>query len=121
MKANAIHRGLTHLFVTGAILGTQRTLGRWQTRHKVGSPARFLEVRDEAVTGREIAWSATETELVAELERFLEERIHGGAKPSSRERAGAAHPRAVRLLFRRPGSLDDHVLFRMKEWPACDT
>lgn len=116
MKVNAIHRGLTHLLVTGAILGAQQSLAKWQTKNKIASRARFLEVRDDAVTGLEIAWTRGGAELVSDLEGFLEARIHQGREADVVEARGR---RAVLGLFAAyfadPSLLDDHVLFRMKE------
>ena len=116
VKANAIHRGLTHLLVTGAILGTKKTLSRWVSRHKVASRARFLEIRDEAVGGDEVAWTRGGAALVADLERYLDARIRSGREADRIEARGR---RAVLGLFAAyfadPGLLDDHVLFRMKE------
>lgn len=116
MKANAIHRGLTHLLVTGAILGTQRTLAKWQAKHRVSTVARFHEVRDEAVTGSEVAWTRGGDDLVSDLERFLDARVHHGREAEDVEARGR---RAVLGLFAAyfadPGLLDDHVLFRMKD------
>jgi dGTPase len=116
MKANAIHRGLTHLLVTGAILGTQRSLARWQVQHRIAGRARFLELRDAAVTGVEITWTRGGDELVSDLERFLEARIHGGRDAEQVEARGR---RAILGLFAAyfadPALLDDHVLLRMKE------
>ncbi len=116
MKANAIHRGLTHLLVTGAILATEQTLAKWQAKHKVATAARFLEVRDTAVDGGEIGWTRGSAELIADLEAFLEARIHGGGEADRIEARGR---RALLGLFAAyfadPALLDDHVLFRMKE------
>jgi dGTPase len=116
MKANAIHRGLTHLLVTGAILGTKQTLAKWQAKHKVATPQRFLEVRDDAVMGHEVGWTRGGDALVADLERFLEARVHGGHEADRTESLGR---RAVLGLFAAyfadPALLEDHVLFPMKE------
>jgi dGTPase len=116
MKANAIHRGLTHLLVTGAILGTQQTLAKWQAKHRVMTRARFLDVRDGAVLGGEVAWTRGGSALVSDLERFLEARIHRGRAAEQVEARGR---RAVLGLFAAyfsdPGLLEDHVLFRTKE------
>ena len=116
MKANAIHRGLTHLLVTGAILGTQQALAKWQTKHKIASHSRFLELRDEAVTGVEVTWTRGGGDLLSDLERFLEGRIHVGRDAEQVEARGR---RALLGLFAAyfadPGLLDDHVLFRMKD------
>lgn len=116
MKANAIHRGLTHLLVTGAILGTQRTLAKWLAKHEIESRARFLELRDEAVSGSEITWTRPGCELVSDLERFLEECIQHGREAEQIEARGR---RALLGLFAAyfadPSLLDDHVLFRIKD------
>ncbi len=116
VKANAIHRGLTHLLVTGAILGTHRNLARWQAKHKAATRAQFLELPADAVTGDEVAWTRGGGELVADLERFLETRIQSGHEADQIEARGR---RALLGLFAAyfadPGLLDDHVLFRMKE------
>jgi dGTPase len=116
VKANAIHRGLTHLLVTGAILASQANLAKWQAKHKVTAAARFREVRDEAVVGGEIAWPRGGAALVEDLEGFLEARVHRG---SEAERVEARGRRALLGLFAAffadPALLDDHVLFRMKD------
>jgi dGTPase len=116
MKANAIHRGLTHLLVTGAILGTQQALAKWQAKHKIVNHGRFLELRDEAVTGFEITWTRGGAELVSDLERLLEARVHRGRDAEQIDGRGR---RALLGLFAAyfadPGLLDDHVLFRMKD------
>ena len=116
MKANAIHRGLTHLLVTGAVLGSQRALAKWQAKHKVATHDRFLEVRDEVVVGDEMTWTRGGAELVEDLERFLEERIRHGRDAEPIDARGR---RVVLGLFAAyfadPGLLDDHVLFRVKD------
>jgi dGTPase len=116
MKANAVHRGLTHLLVTGAILGSQVALARWRQKHKIETSRRFAEVRDDAVTGREIGWTRGGEPLLVDLEGFLEARVHRG---SEADRVEARGRRAVLGLFAAyfadPSLLDDHVLFRLKE------
>ena len=116
VKANAIHRGLTHLLVTGAILATQRSLAAWQAKHKIATRSRFLDVRDEAVTKSEVTWTRGGGALVGDLERFLDAHIHRGREADQIEARGR---RALLGLFAAyfsdPGLLDDHVLFRTKE------
>ena len=100
MKANAIHRGLTHLLVTDAIMESERRLAKRAAR------------RD----GGEIGWSRVGEALLVEIERFLDGRIHRGVEA---ERVLARGRRAVLGLFASffadPALLDDHVLLRMKE------
>lgn len=116
MKAAAIHRGLTHLLVTGLFLHSSRTLDAWARRHGVDAPRRFLEIRDAAVQGGEVALSEAGTRRLAELEAFLEARVHRGRD------ADRAEGRARRVLLGlaaayhyEPGLLEDHVLLRFKE------
>lgn len=100
MKANAIHRGLTHLLVTGSILGTRGRLDGFE-----GKPA-----------GGEVVASAGALRLLSDLEGFLERRVHRGAEAEKVEARGR---RAILGLFGAyysdPGLLDDHVLLRYKE------
>jgi dGTPase len=116
VKANAIHRGLTHLLVTGAILGSRESLARWAGRHGIDSPARFGQVRDEALTGTQIGWARGGEEIVSDLEAFLDARVLLGAEA---DRVEAVGRRAVHGLFAAyfadPSLLDDHVLLRAKE------
>jgi dGTPase len=116
VKANAIHRGLTHLLVTSAILGSKRTLASWAARHRVTTPSRYLEVRDRAVEGDEIGWSRGGGEIVADVERFLESRTQRGREADQVDARGR---RVVLGLFAGyfadPGLLEDHVLLRVRE------
>lgn len=117
VKANTIHRGLTHLLVTGSILGSQGVLARWSERHGVDSPERYRLVRDDAVRGGEITLQPAGVRLLEDLEGFLEGKVHRG---SEADRVEAVGRRAVLGLFAAfhadPGLLDDHVLLRFKEW-----
>jgi dGTP triphosphohydrolase len=66
--------------------------------------------------GHEVGWTRGGDALVADLERFLEARVHGGHEADRTESLGR---RAVLGLFAAyfadPALLEDHVLFRMKE------
>jgi dGTPase len=114
--ANAIHRGLTHLLVTGAILASQARLSKWQAEHKITSAARLREIGADVVAGSEIGWPKAGAALVDDLEAFLAARVHRGAEA---ERVEARGRRVVLGLFAAyfadPALLEDHVLFRMKE------
>jgi dGTPase len=116
MKANAIHRGLTHLLVTGAILASDARLRKWAARHGVEDAATFRRVRDEVLSGGEIGLSPAARRLLEDLERFLARRVHAGREA---DRVEALGRHAVLGLFAAyhadPGLLDDHVLLRYKE------
>jgi dGTPase len=116
MRANAIHRGLTHLLVTDAIVRSRARLERWARDHGVSDPQRFLEVADDAVTGREVTLSPAGSRLLADLEGFLESRVHRGFEA---DRVEARGRRVLLGLFAAyhndPGLLEDHVLLRFKE------
>ncbi len=116
MKANAIHRGLTHLLVTSAILASDGALGRWASRHGVAEPGQFLSVRDGAVDWGLVGLPPAVLRLLQDLEGFLEARVRRGAG------ADRVNGRGRRVLlglfaayFADPTLLEDHVLLRYKE------
>ncbi len=116
MKANAIHRGLTHLLVTGAILSSEPALARWGAKHGVEDSAAFLRVRDEAVGWGQIVLPAATLGLLEGLEGFLEAKVRRGFD------ADRVDGRGRRVLlglfaayFADPALLEDHVLFRYRE------
>jgi dGTP triphosphohydrolase len=116
MKANAIHRGLTHLFVTGAILVSGRALDRWADRHGVTDPGVFLAVPGDAVCGNEVGLGPAARQLLDELEAFLEARVRRGFEA---DRVDARGRRVVLGLLAAyhtdPTLLETHVLLRYKE------
>lgn len=116
VRANAIHRGLTHLMVTATILVSDRQLTRWAGRHAVRTATDFAKVRDASVQGDEIGMGRTMAGLLHELEGFLEMHVRRGFEA---ERVEARGRRVLLGLFAAyqadPGLLEDHVLFRFKE------
>ncbi len=116
MKANAVHRGLTHLLVTSAILSSEGALGRWAARHRVTDRESFFRARDEAVSWNEIGLPPKAEKLLAELEGFLASRVYRRAEA---DRVNGRGRRAVLGLISAcladPTLLDDHVLLRYKE------
>lgn len=116
MKANAIHRGLTHLLVTGAILHSGKALQRWAERHEVDGPERFEQLAGEAIRGNEVGLNDAGTRLVEDLEGFLETRVR---RRREAYRVDARGRRVVLGLLaayhQDPGLLDDHVLLRWRE------
>lgn len=116
MKANAIHRGLTHLLVTGAILAGGRTLERWAERHDVTDPDSFRAVRDDAVQGDEVGLSPTTRRLLEGLEAFLDERVRRGFEADRVDGRGRRVLRGLLAAFHTdPTLLEPHVLLRYKE------
>lgn len=116
IKANAIHRGLTHLLVTDAILSSGRSLERWARRHDVSDHGRFLEVRDAAATGDEIGLSPKASRLVEGLEAFVEKHVR---RSFAADRVDGRGRRVLLGLFAAyhadPVLLEPHVLLRYKE------
>ncbi len=116
VKANLIHRGLTHLLVTGAILACQQSLARWSARHGVKDRDSFRRARDGAVQGGEIAFTPALLRILQDLEGFLVARVHRGFAADRVEGQGR---RVVLGLFAAyhadPSLLEDHVLLRYKE------
>jgi dGTPase len=116
MKRNVLHRGLLHLLVTGAVVGSARALGRWAERHAVESPGAFRKVRDETVRGDEVDAPPEVRAMIDEVDGFLEARVRRTRDADRVDRRG----RHVLLgLFGAyhsdPLLLDDHVLLRFKE------
>jgi dGTPase len=116
MKAAAIHRGLTHLLVTGAIVRSAERLDAWSRDHAVDRAERFAASADEILAGDEIGLPPAAAELLGELESFVESRVRRGQAPDR------VHARGRRVLLgllaayhRDPLLLDDHVLLRWKQ------
>jgi dGTPase len=116
MRANAIHRGLTHVFVTAAILAGARTLDRWAERHGVTDPDSFHVVDDDAIQGNEVALPPATRRLLEELEGFVERRVH---RDYAADRVDGRGRRIVFGLIAAyhadPALLEPHVLLRYKE------
>lgn len=115
VRANAIHRGLTHLLVTGAVLASRRSLEAWAERNRVRSARDFLRVRDQAV-GSEIRLSDSGARMLGDLERFVERRVRRGEEADRFEvRAGLVVRGLVSALVREPRLLPTYVLLRFRE------
>jgi dGTPase len=107
VRRNAMHRGLTHLLVTAAILASETALQRLE--HAEVPLQEILAVRPVALPGAAAG-------LLQGLESFLEARLRRRAG-AEREERRARHV-VLGLLaayLADPRMLDDHVLFRFKE------
>jgi dGTPase len=115
MKANAIHRGLTHLLVTGAILTSEKGLERWSAKHTVRDLRSFRRAANQ-VQGDEIGLSTAGLRLLEDLEGFLEARVH---RSFEADRVRGRGRRTVLGLFAAyqsdPSLLEPYVLLRFKE------
>ena len=116
MKANAIHRGLTHMLVTGAVVNSEKRLSAWVKKHGVESYQRFREVRDDAIHGAEIALPKLALRQLEEIEGFLSRVLHRGYEA---DRVDSLGRRVVLGLhaayYHDPALLEDHVLLRYKD------
>jgi dGTPase len=109
VRANAIHRGLTHLLVTGSILTSEKNLDA-RTR---GGPR---DRTPPALTGREVDLSPAGRRLLEELEAFLEAGIRRGQEADRVEaRARNVVLGLVAAYHADPTLLEDHVLLRYRE------
>jgi dGTPase len=119
MKISAIHRGLTHLLVTGAILASGSSLERWAASRGVADRASFRRVRRDGVEGGEIRLPDSGWRLLQDLEGFLEATVRRGREA---DRVDGLGRRVVLGLFAAyhadPTLLEDHVLLRFKETAA---
>jgi dGTPase len=116
MKANAIHRGLTHLLVTSAILASESALARWASRNEVSDPESFARVRDGAVAWGAIGLPAAALRLLEDLEGFLEAKVRRGAEADRVDGRGRRAILGVLAAYLAdPTLLEDHVLLRYKE------
>jgi dGTPase len=116
MRINAIHRGLTHMLITDAVLSSARALERWAEKHGVQSPAAFRAVRDEQVGGHEIGLSGPGRKALDEIDDRLERRVrrvHTADRVSSRGRHVLLG--LFGACWADPLLLEDHVLLRFKE------
>jgi dGTPase len=103
MKANAIHRGLTHLLVTGTLVHSARRL---DTRAGDG----------EGFRGDEIGLAPQAVRLLEGLEAFLDRRVHRGYRADRVDARGRRVLLGLLAAYHRdPSLLEDHVLLRVKE------
>jgi len=116
VKSNVIHRGLTHLLVTGMVLASSRGLKRWSTKLEVGTARDIAELPDDAVSGDEIRLGRAVSSMLDDIEGYLESGVRRGFQF---DRVEARGRRIVLGLFAAyfadPSLLEDHLLLRFKE------
>jgi dGTPase len=116
MKANAIHRGLTHLLLTDAIVASGRALSRLCARHAITDARSFRTARDAAVGGAEIGPSTAGRRLLGELEGFLEARVRRGFDADRLDGRGRRIVLGLAAAYLAdPSLVETHVLVRYKE------
>ncbi len=116
IKANVIHRGLTHLMVTGIVVTSGRHLSRWAATHGIGDASGSTEPSADTLAGDEIRLGPKTTTLLVDLEGFLESAARRGYEA---DRVDGRGRRVILGLFAAyhadPVLLEDHVLLRFKE------
>jgi len=115
VKANLLHRGLTHLLVTATIQASLRRVRTWCRAMKVESHEDFLAARDE-LPAAVVAPASRIARLLDALRESLHAKLGSGAAAAQ----ALARSRSVigSLLdqYRAdPRLLDDYVLFRYRE------
>jgi len=119
MKINTIHRGLTHLWVTGAILDSQKALERWASEQGISDPDSARRVGRRGIAGTEVRLPESALRLLEDLEGFLAGQVQRGYEA---DRVDGHGRRIVLGLFAAyhadPTLLPDHVLLRFKELSA---
>jgi dGTPase len=115
MRLNVIHRGITHLLVTDAILHSEAALGRWAAREKIDSTERYTQRRG-ALPPEVVGFSERVSTLLEELEAVLEASLAGSrAHVRSRHRARRVLGELFRAYYHDPAVLDDYLLLRFRE------
>jgi dGTPase len=114
MKANAVHRGLTHLLVTGAILSSEKAIQRWASRIGIDSAAAFDRSRScgDGSRGR----LRLPRRSPPRPRGFLAGRsIEGSRRIAWRARVAARCSGLFAAYHADPTLLEDHVLLRYRE------
>jgi len=115
MKANVLHRGLTHLLVTGTIHQARRSLRAWCRLAGVEDHESFL-ARRETLPGRAIEMGPRSQRLFEDLRASVEDRARstaGSALAAARARRILSD--LIEAYHIDPRLLDDYVLLRFKE------
>lgn len=115
MRFNVIHRGLTHLLVTDAILHSEASLTDWARREKIDSTERYYQ-RMGALPAAVVALSGRVAALLGDVETVLDAKLSGSrAMMRSRHRARRILGDLFQAYYADPAVLDDYLLLRFRE------
>ena len=116
MKANAIHRGLTHLLVTGAILTSGRALRALGGTARGDRPTRASSLRATGFTATRSQLTPAARRLLDELEGFVERRVRRNFEADRVDGRGRRVLLGLLAAYHAdPTLLEPHVLLRFKE------
>ncbi|MGH9869186.1 MAG: HD domain-containing protein [Candidatus Polarisedimenticolia bacterium] len=114
-RADTIHRGLSHMLVTGIIHASRRNLRAWARAHQVDTPAAFRAAR-ERVAASTIGLTPAAARMYDALDDFVRRRLHqGGAHSAVGLRARRIVQGLFQVLCEEPRVVDDYVLLRFRE------
>jgi len=115
MRLNVIHRGITHLLVTDAILHSEASLETWAQREKIDTTERYYQ-RKGALPPAVVCLSGRVEALLDDLETLLDAKLSGSrAMMRSTHRARHILGDLVRAYHADPAVLDDYLLLRFRE------
>jgi dGTPase len=115
MKANAIHRGLTHLLVTGTIHQSRKALRAWCRSEGVESHDAYLTAR-RALPSRVVGMAPRSFRLFEGLRSSLDARLSSSSASAASSRRALAVLGSLFETYRLdPLLIDDYVLIRFRE------
>ncbi|HKY31814.1 MAG TPA: HD domain-containing protein [Candidatus Polarisedimenticolia bacterium] len=114
-RANLIHRGLTHMLVTGIIHHSRRTLRAWAREHAVTGPRELLRARPHVQAGM-VGLTPAAARMYDGLGDFVSRHLHQGAWLSAAaSRARHLLGALFRALADNPRLAEDYMLLRFKQ------
>jgi dGTPase len=115
IKANLIHRGLTHLLVTSTIQHSRRGLKAWIRKNAVTTHEEFLAAQ-LSLPHQLVSAGVRTGRLLTGLQEQLARRLEStAASAQASSRAGEILERLFAAYTHEPRLLDDYVLIRFKE------
>lgn len=115
MRLNVIHRGITHLLVTDAILRSEASLENWARREKIDTTERYYQ-RKGALPPEVVCLSGRVETLLGDLETLLDAKLsRSRTMMRSRQRARRIIGDLFRAYYADPAVIDDYLLLRFRE------